>query len=147
MARLGLGLVLALATATACSGASPTTVQSLSPAGVPVPTRSTFPHALTYVVVHQSVQGEYPHGSKSFVRLVGVGIDRTYHVHTPRIRLIRLHRAGQYTIRSYQQPCQSTCRRLGPETDACTSTFNAAGRVVRFQVVVTPGSGCTIAPI
>src|SRR5437867_10040382 len=95
--------------ALACGGSS----TPISPSPIPSVTATTSPtipgspiaHQLTYVVINQSIQGDYGEQVRSFAQIAGAGTQRTYHIGSSGSRLLDLHRAGQYTIRSYQQPC------------------------------------------
>jgi hypothetical protein len=131
-----------------CTGGSST------PPPPPIPTTSTpigptktgspLPQVLTHVVFDQTIHGHYAQPVRSFVRITGGGIHRTLQIPNIGSRLLDLHRAATYSVRSFQQPCRSNCEHLRPPVDGCGTTFPASGEVVRLTIVVTPGSGCTI---
>jgi len=133
---------------TACLGGTSSTtlppLPTISDGGGPTKTGSPLPKALTHVVIDQSVTGHYANGAKSFVRITGGGLHRTLTIPSTGSRLLDLHRVATYTVRSYQQPCRSTCEHLQPPTDGCGTTFAASGEVVRITIEVVVGVSCTI---
>jgi hypothetical protein len=131
----------------ACTGGSstpPPPIPTLSTPVGPTKTGSPLPKALTHVVFDQTTNGHYAQPVRSFVRITGGGIHRILHIPNTGSRLLDLHRAATYSIRSFQQPCRATCEHLKPPVDGCGTTFPANGEVVRLAIVVTPGTGCTI---
>jgi hypothetical protein len=131
----------------ACSGGSSTPPPPIpttsTPAG-PTKTGSPLPKVLTHVVFDQAIHGHYAQPVRSFVRISGGGFNRTLQIPNVGSRLLDLHRATTYSLRSFQQLCRSTCEHLRPPVDGCGTTFDASGEVVRLTIAVTPGSGCTI---
>jgi hypothetical protein len=131
----------------ACSGGSstpPPPIPTISTPGGPTKSGSPLPKALTHVVFDQTIDGHYGQPIRSFVRISGGGLRRILPIPDTGSRLLDLHRATTYTVRSFQRPCRATCAHLQPPVDGCGTTFAASGEVVRLAIVVTPGSGCTI---
>jgi hypothetical protein len=132
----------------ACNGGSstpPPPVPATTASSGPTRTASPLPKALTHVVVDQTIAGHYQGTVKSFVRISGGGIRRTLSIPSSTgSRLFDLQRVASYTVRSFQQPCRSSCNSLLHPVDGCGTTFTANGEVVRLAIVVTPGTGCTI---
>jgi len=146
LAIAALGVLLSFSTA-CLGGSSSTTLPPLpTTSGGPPPTKTgtPLPKALTHVVIDQTVTGHYANGAKSFVRLTGGGLHRVLSIPSTGSRLLDLHRATTYTVRSYQQPCRSTCEHLQKPTDGCGTTFAANGEVVRITIEVVVGVSCTI---
>jgi hypothetical protein len=144
---MALGLVVSLSTA--CLGGSSSTtlpplptISGLSPG--PTKTGTPLPKALTHVVIDQTVTGHYANGAKSFIRITGGGLHRVLPIPQTGSRLLDLHRVATYTVRSYQQPCRSTCEHLQSPRDGCGTTFSANGEVVRLTIEVVVGVSCTI---
>jgi hypothetical protein len=130
-----------------CTGGSstpPPTIPPISTSVGPTKTGSPLPQVLTHVVFDQAIKGHYAQPVRSFVRIIGGGFHRTLQIPNVGSRLLDLHRAATYSVRSFEQLCRSTCEHLRPPVDGCGTTFPASGEVVRLTIVVTPGSGCTI---
>jgi len=99
--------------------------------------------------------GLYDEGAFSYVRLRQVG-GRL--VSAKEFRDLRLTRpllrleisAGDYSLESYQRPCDAACPAWGSGTldlpvDRCAATFNVMpGERVIAAVVLRPGAGCSI---
>jgi hypothetical protein len=86
--------------------------------------------------------GLYVEGSVSFVKVTdadGVVVEQ-------RLQHDRFRHdlpAGDYTVTSYQRPCDGNCGYLDPPTDRCSHHVTVAGgELLQVHLTVRPGSGC-----
>ena len=124
------------------SGQAPPSVSPLPPG--PSEPGSPQPQVLTHLVIGQVIVGSYDRMTKSFVRVTGDGYRRVAYIPRAGTRLVDLQQPGSFTIRSWQAPCASSCKRTLKPIDGCTGSFAASGVPTRILITVTPGQHCRI---